>query len=200
MTKFLSLLTNVSNNSVPIWAHGAIQASMWIAVISQIFLLVPDMINVIRTRDTRENRWFKWIVWFVCSAAWICYSMFLIWENIPIEESIGLAVSEGANLICLFIIYGIKIKNIRMAKHLNITEKQWCSLLNSIYVAKKALSKPIKKGLAKACKHLTPKEKFQLYIEVLKTYRVAYKVKRTITKTAKKVAKGIIRTAKQKRD
>ncbi|MCQ3908405.1 MAG: hypothetical protein MJ200_02380 [Mycoplasmoidaceae bacterium] len=59
MSEFLRLLTKVSNNSAPNWAHIAIQVSMWVAVASQIFLLVPDMIFVIRTKDTRENKWFK---------------------------------------------------------------------------------------------------------------------------------------------
>lgn len=192
------LLTKVSNSSAPMWANIAIQVSMWLAVVSQIFLLVPDMFYVIRTKDTRENKWFKWIVWFVCSASWICYSIFLTWENIPISEVVGLAVSEALNLICLFVIYSIKIHNIRMAKKFNLTEAQWCSLLRTVHIAKKTLDKMSRWKLKQACKNLSPKEKAELYIDALKKYRVAAKVKRNISKTAKTVAKSVIKKAKKK--
>lgn len=199
MNELFSLLTIVSNNSAPTWAYIAIQVSMWVAVASQIFLLVPDMIFVIRTKDTRENKWFKWIVWFLCSAGWICYAIFLTWENIPIEEAVGLVVSESANLICLLIIYGIKIRNIVISKQIGLTEKQWCSLQHTFYLTKKALSKPIKKALKKAYKHLSPRERLELYISVIRTHRVARQLNHTIRKAAKKVAKQMIKKANKKR-
>ncbi|XQP55003.1 MAG: hypothetical protein ACOQNV_02610 [Mycoplasmoidaceae bacterium] len=199
MSEIFSLLTIVSNNSVPNWAHIAIQISMWVAVVSQIFLLVPDMIFVIRTKDTRENKWFKWIVWFLCSAGWICYAIFLTWENIPIEEVVGLVVSEGVNLICLFIIYSVKIRNIVIAKRIGLTERQWCSLQHSFYLIKKAMSKPIRKSLRKAYRHLTPTERLKLYISVIRTHRVAHQLKRTVQRAAKKVARQMIKKANKKR-
>ncbi|MBQ0045418.1 MAG: hypothetical protein KBS35_00815 [Mycoplasma sp.] len=199
MNKIFNLLTLVSNYETPLWAKIAIQVSMWLAVVSQIFLLVPDMMHVIKTKDTRENKWFKWIVWFVCSAGWIAYSVFLTWENIPIMEVVGLAVSEGINLVCLFIIYGIKIYNIVMAKKFDLTEAQWCSLLHTVYIAKKTLSNHTRYKLKKACKDLSTKEKIELYINALRKYNVAKNVKRNIKRTAKKVAKRVIRKAKKKR-
>lgn len=192
------LLTKVSNSVAPLWANIAIQVSMWLAVVSQIFLLVPDMLYVIKTKDTRENKWFKWIVWFVCSAAWICYSIFLTWENIPISEVVGLAISEALNLVCLFVIYSIKIHNIRMAKRFNLTESQWCSLLRTVHIAKKTLDKSSRWKLKQACKDLSAKEKAELYIDALKKYRVASKVRKGISKTAKTVAKSVITKAKKK--
>lgn len=199
MNKIFSLLTIVSNYETPMWAKIGIQVFMWLAVVSQVFLLVPDMIHVIKTRDTRENKWFKWIVWFVCSSCWIAYSVFLTWENIPLGEVIGLAIAELINLVCLFVIYGIKWHNIRMAKKFNLTEAQWCSLLHTVYIAKKTLSEPIRYKLKKACKNLSPKEKIELYINALRLYNVAKNVKRNIKRTAKKVARRVIKTAKRKR-
>lgn len=197
--EFLSYLLLVSNGATPEWAKTAIQVSMWLAVLSQIFLLVPDLLFTIKTRDTRENKWFKWIVWFVCSACWIAYSIFLTWETIPLEEVIGLAISEGANLICLFIIYSIKINNIRLAKKFDLTEKQWCALQNSIHLAKKTLSKPTRKKLKRACKRLTVQEKARLYIDAMKKYNVAKSVRRNVKKNAKKVARSVIKRAKKKK-
>lgn len=200
MSEIFSLLTKVSNNLTPSWAHIAIQVSMWVAVASQIFLLVPDMIFAIRTKDTRENKWFKWIVWFLCSAGWICYAIFLTWENIPIEEAVGLVVSEGINLICLFIIYSIKIHNIRIAKRIGLTERQWCSLQHSFYLVRKAMAKPVRKELKKAYRHLTPRQRLELYISVIRTHRVAHQLKQTIRRAAKKVAKQMIKKVNKKRD
>ena len=191
------LLTKVSNSTAPTWANIAIQVSMWLAVASQIFLLVPDLVFTIRTRDTRENKWFKWIVWFVCSAAWIAYSVFLTWEDIPIQEVVGLAVSEGVNLICLFTIYVIKIYNIIMAKKLGLTERQWCALNKAVYVAKKTLPKPIRKKLRIACKNLSSKEKAELYIDALKKYNVKRNIRHSIKHEAKKVAKSVIKSVKK---
>ncbi len=199
MSEKFGLLTIVSNNSAPTWAYIAIQVTMWVAVVSQIFLLVPDMVFVIRTKDTRENKWFKWIVWFLCSAGWICYAIFLTWENIPIEEAVGLVVSETANLICLLIIYGIKIRNIVVAKRIGLTEKQWCSLQHSFYMVKKALSKRMRKKLRKACHHLSSRERLELYISVIRTHRVSKQLQKTIQKAAKRVAKQMIKKAKKKR-
>lgn len=199
MNNFLSLLTIVSNNVVPEWIRIVIQVSMWVAVASQIFLLVPDLIYTIRTRDTRENKWFKWIVWFVCSACWIIYSVFLIAEDIPISEIVGLAISEGVNLICLFIIYGIKIRNIVIAKRLRITEKQWCALLHTMFIAKKTLSDTTKQRLRKACKNLTIEQRTKLYIKALKKFKVQQQVNKTIKHTATKVAKKVIKAANKKK-
>lgn len=199
MAKIFYLLTYVSNYETPLWAKIAIQVSMWLAVASQIFLLVPDMLHVIKTRDTRDNKWFKWIVWFVCSACWIAYSVFLTWENIPIGEVVGLAVAEAINLVCLFVIYGIKLHNIRLAKKFGLTEAQWCSLLHTVYIAKKTLSDKVRDKLKLACKDLNKKEKMELYIDALRLYNVARNVKRGIKHTAKKVAKRVIRKAKKKR-
>lgn len=199
MAKIFYLLTNVSNYETPTWAIIAIQVSMWLAVTSQIFLLVPDTLHVVKTRDTRENKWFKWVVWFVCSACWIAYSIFLTWENIPIGEVVGLAISEAVNLICLFIIYGIKIYNIVMAKKFGLTEAKWCSLLHTVHVAKKSLPPQIRARLKKACKNLSTKEKIELYISSMRKYNIAKDVKLGIRRTAKKIAKRVIRKAKKKR-
>ncbi len=203
MTENFSLLTIVSNNigqNVPDWAKIAIQVSMWVAVAAQFFLLVPDMIHVLKTKDTRENKWYKWIVWFICSSAWICYSIFLLWENIPLQEVIGLAVAEAINLICLFVIYGIKIINIVRAKKFGLTEKQWCWLMNAFYVAKKSLSKPILHKLKDLCKDMTVKERAELYIDALKIHKFGRKVKKSIKKTAKHIAKDIIKIIEEEKE
>lgn len=198
MDQKFCLLTNVSNYSTPMWAIIAIQVTMWLAVATQIFLLVPDMALVLRTRDTRENKWMKWIVWFACSASWIAYSIFLTWENIPIYEVVGLAVAEFLNLICLFVIYGIKIYNIVIAKRVNLTEKQWCALQHTVYIAKKTLSKKMRRKLRYACRNLSKQEKMQLYINALKKYNVKKTVNHSIKRTAKKVTKRVIHSAKGK--
>lgn len=191
------LLTKVSNSVAPTWANIAIQVSMWIAVATQIFLLVPDMVFTMRTRDTRENKWFKWIVWFICSSAWIAYSVFLTWEDIPVQEIVGLAVAEGFNLISLFIIYGIKIYNIVVAKKLDLTESQWCALNKAVYIAKKTLPRPMRRKLKRACKGLSRKESAELYINALRKHNVKHTVNKNIKREAKKVAKSVIKSAKK---
>lgn len=191
------LLTKVSNSGAPTWANVAIQVSMWLAVATQIFLLVPDMLLTMRTRDTRENKWGKWVVWFICSAAWIAYTVFLTWEDIPISEVIGLAISEGINLICLFIIYGIKIYNIIIAKKVGLTEKEWCGLNRAVYVAKKTLPREMRRKLRKACKDLSRKEKAELYIDALRKHNVGHNVRHSIRHEAKKVARSVIKKAKK---
>lgn len=199
MDKIFSLLTIVSNYETPNWAKIAIQVSMWVAVVSQIFLLVPDTVHVIKTKDTRDNKWLKWIVWFVCSSCWIAYSILLTWEDISILEVIGLGISELANLVCLFIIYGVKIYNIAIAKKFELTEAQWCSLLHTVYIAKKTLSKKTRNKLKKACKDLSTKERAELYIDALRKYKVAKNVNSNIRHTAKKVVKRVIKKANKKR-
>lgn len=199
MVENFVLLTKVSNITTPLWAYVSIQVTMWLAVVSQIFLLVPDMLHVVKTRDTRDNKWAKWIVWFICSSAWIAYSVLMLWDNIPLEEIIGLGISEAANLVCLFVIYGIKIYNIWAAKKYGLTESRWCALLHTVYIAKKALPKPIRHKLKKACKNLSKREKVELYIDAFREHNVGTKVRHTIKKTAKKVAKTVIKSAKEKR-
>ncbi len=181
------------------WAFIGIQVSMWLAVVSQIFLLVPDMLHVVKTKDTRDNKWFKWIVWFICSGSWISYSIFMLWENISIWEVVGLAISETFNLVCLFVIYGVKIRNIIIAKQWNISERQLCALYNTVYLAKKQLSRSMRKKLKQSCKDLSHKEKIELYLNAFKAYNTAHNVNRKIKKAAKKVAKKVIKSAKKKR-
>lgn len=199
MNEIFELLTIVSKFSSSNWTYIAIQVSMWIAVASQIFLLVPDMAFVVRSKDTRQNKWFKWIVWFVCSAGWISYAIFLIWDEIPIEETVGLIVSEGFNLICLMIIYGVKLRNIIIARRIGLSEERWCYLQNSFYFIKKAMPKPIRQNLKKACKNLTPTKRLELYVKVIRSRGMAERLKQTFTNEAGKVAKQMIKKTKKRK-
>ncbi len=61
------------------------------------------------------------------------------------------------------------------------------------------MAKPIKKALKKAYRHLTPRQRLELYISVIRTHRVAHQLKRTIQKAAKKVAKQMIKKVNKKR-
>jgi hypothetical protein len=42
----------------------------------------------------------------------------------PIEEVIGLAISEVINIVCIVYIMSVKLINIHQAKELRITEKE----------------------------------------------------------------------------
>ncbi len=61
------------------------------------------------------------------------------------------------------------------------------------------MAKPVRKQLKKAYRHLTPRERLELYISVIRTHRVAKQLKRTIQKAAKRVAKQMIKKVNKKR-
>ncbi len=62
------------------------------------------------------------------------------------------------------------------------------------------MAKPVRKELKKAYRHLTPRQRLELYISVIRTHRVAHQLKQTIRRAAKKVAKQMIKKVNKKRD
>ncbi|MCQ2956474.1 MAG: hypothetical protein MJ233_00995 [Mycoplasmoidaceae bacterium] len=66
-------------------------------------------------------------------------------------------------------------------------------------MVKKSLSRPMRKALRKAYRHLNTRERLELYISVIRTHRVSKQLKRTIRRAATKVAKQMIKKANKKR-
>ena len=105
-----------------------------------------------------NNKYIKFLVWFICSAAWIVYAVLMAYDNLPVEEIVGLTISEGFNLICLFVIYGIKFWNIHEAKKNKMTESEYCTLNYIKYVAKQKLPKIGIRSKKDLSKYFTQKE------------------------------------------
>lgn len=103
-----------------------IQIFMWIAVASQFFLVVPDVMRVFKTRNTVDIKKSYFIVWLLCSLGWILYAILVfVSGDLPIEEIIGMIISETFNVLCIVYILTMKLINVKAAKYLHLKEKEW---------------------------------------------------------------------------
>jgi hypothetical protein len=64
----------------------------------------------------------------------------MIFENVPIYEIIGIAVSEGISMVLALYILIVKLLNLRTAKSLHLTEGEWYRQ----YTHKKEIKKHLK--------------------------------------------------------
>lgn len=101
-----------------------LQFFMWFACATQLFLLGPDCVKILKTRNTCDEKTWKFLVWIFCSCSWIVYAIFLLDET-SIIEIIGLIVSEAFNIVCVVYMIVMKIINIKCAKKMHLSEEEW---------------------------------------------------------------------------
>ncbi|MDR0545458.1 MAG: hypothetical protein LBG49_00845 [Mycoplasmataceae bacterium] len=103
-----------------------IQISMWIAVLLSFIVLVPGVVNIIKTRNTMGVSKWMYILYPICSAVWITYAILLIFQHdIPIGELVGMIVSDTISVgLSLWILF-MKLRNVSLAKKQHMTEYEW---------------------------------------------------------------------------
>lgn len=126
MTQNISyfLLNSASNSTTT--ASIIIQTFMWIAVLLTIILLLPAVIDIAKTNNTVSISKWMYILYPICDIAWIIYAVLLIYDvTVPTQEIIGIGVCEFINLIFTSYILIKKLRNIKAAKNMHMTEAEW---------------------------------------------------------------------------
>lgn len=120
------LLLNSTTEITNIPGYVAIQIFMWIAVVLTIVLLLPAVIDIAKTNNTVSISKWMYILYPFCDLMWIIYAILLIIDpSVRIEEIIGIGICEFLNLIFTTYILVKKLKNVREAKNMHMSEAEW---------------------------------------------------------------------------
>lgn len=119
-------ILNIDATDISSPAAISIQAFMWIAVLLTIILLLPAVIDIFKTNNTVSISKWMYILYPICDIAWIIYAILLIYDiRVPIEEIIGIGICEFVNLIFTSYILVKKLRNIKAAKNMHMSEAEW---------------------------------------------------------------------------
>ena len=102
-----------------------IQVFMWLAVVLTIVLLLPAVIGIFKTKNTVSISKWMYIIYPICGLTWIIYAILLIFESVEWYEIVGIAICEFISMLFAIYILYMKLKNMKSAKNMHMTEAEW---------------------------------------------------------------------------
>jgi uncharacterized protein with PQ loop repeat len=98
---------------------------MWVSVLLTIILLLPAVIDIFKTKNTVSISKWMYLIYPVCSISWVVYAILLIFEDVPWYEIVGIAICEFVSMLFAIYILYMKLKNIKSAKKMHMSEAEW---------------------------------------------------------------------------
>lgn len=120
-------ILNANTDTTSTAIYPLLQVFMWIGVLLTFITLLPEIIQVIKTKNTTSISLWMYVLYPLCGLAWIAYAILLYFEdaNIEIWDVIGLALSEVIATIFSLIVLVYKMINVYKAKNAHMTEAEW---------------------------------------------------------------------------